>query len=65
MRTQDAFLRLPDVMARTGLSRRTIYRRMGEGTFPQSVKLGANSVAWRESELSAWIAGPTDWQAAA
>lgn len=61
----DAFLRLPDVMARTSLSRRTIYRRMIEGTFPQSVKLGANSVAWRESDVVAWMAQPTEWSAAA
>ena len=65
MRTQDAFLRLPDVMARTAISRRTIYRRMGEGTFPQSVKLGANSVAWRESDLVEWMAEPGEWSAAA
>lgn len=61
----DAFLRLPDVMARTSLSRRTIYRRMGEGSFPQSVKLGANSVAWRESDVVAWMEQPAEWSAAA
>jgi prophage regulatory protein len=61
----DTFLRLPDVMARTALSRRTIYRRMGEGTFPQSIKIGPNAIAWRESELAAWMEQPVGWGVAA
>lgn len=61
----DYFLRFPDVLARTGLSRRTIYYRMAAGTFPQSVALGPNSVAWRESELLAWMDAPLEWRAKA
>ena len=33
-------LRLPEVLARTGLSKPTVYRQMSDGCFPRSVKLG-------------------------
>jgi len=49
------FLRLPDVIAKTGLSRSTIYERMAEGTFPSAINLGGRSVAWIEAEIDDWI----------
>ena len=49
-------LRLPEVKARTGLSRSTIYLKMAEGSFPEPIALGARSVGWIESEIDAWIA---------
>lgn len=61
----DRFLRLPEVMACTGLSKRTIYLRMNALTFPASVRLGPNAVAWRESDVSAWMTAPAEWSAAA
>ncbi len=48
-------LRAPDVMARTGLSRVTIWRRVRAGTFPPPIELGANSVGWPASEITAWL----------
>lgn len=48
-------VRLPIVMARTGLSRSTIYVRINEGTFPKSIKLGARAVGWLESEIDNWL----------
>ena len=42
-------------MARTGLSRTTIYRWRVAGRFPQAVRLGTRTVGWIESELEAWI----------
>ena len=51
----ESFLRLPDVMSRTGLRRSSIYAMMSQGQFPKSVKLGARCVAWTESDVSAWI----------
>ena len=48
-------LRLPDVKARTGLSRSTIYLRVSEGKFPSPVALGGRAVGWVEAELDAWI----------
>jgi len=47
--------RRPDVEARTGLSRSTIYDWMKRGEFPQPVKLGTRLVAWRESDITAWL----------
>jgi len=49
------FLRLPEVMARTGLSRSTIYVRLAEGRFPEPVRLGPRAVGWIESEIDAWM----------
>ncbi len=49
------FVRLPEVMERTGLSRSTIYVRVAEGRFPKPVPLGARSVGWIESELDEWF----------
>ena len=48
-------LRRPEVEARTGLSRSTIYDWMKRGEFPQPVKLGERLVAWRESDVSEWL----------
>ena len=48
-------LKLPAVMAKTGLCRSVIYERMELGTFPKSLHLGARSVGWLESELDEWI----------
>jgi predicted DNA-binding transcriptional regulator AlpA len=57
--------RLPDVCQQTGMSRATIYRKIGEGTFPAPVKLGARASAWVASEIDAWVAQRiTDRQAA-
>ena len=52
----DRILRRPDVEARTGLSRSTLYHWMKEGTFPKPVALGARLVGWRESAIEAWMA---------
>jgi prophage regulatory protein len=52
----QSFLRLPAVMARTGLSRSTIYLRMKAGALPKQVKLGgARAVGWVESEIDECI----------
>jgi prophage regulatory protein len=48
-------IRLPEVKARVGLSRSSIYLRISEGTFPGPVRLGARSVAWTEPSIDAWI----------
>ena len=51
----EFLLRRPDVEARTGLSRSTIYDWMKRGEFPQPVKLGARLVAWRKSDIADWL----------
>lgn len=49
-------LRRPQVEARTGLSRSTLYQYIQDGLFPTPVSLGARAVGWLESEVTAWIA---------
>ena len=49
------FLRLPEVLERTGLSRSTIYLRLGAGRFPRPVPLGARAVGWIEAEVDEWV----------
>ena len=58
-------IRLPEVLSRTGYGRTTIYRKMEDGSFPRSVKLGgppvdpeafdSRAVAWIEDEVDQWI----------
>ena len=47
--------RRPEVEAKTGLSRSSIYEKMKNGTFPKPVKLGPRAVGWLETEVDAWI----------
>ena len=54
------FIRLNEVISRTGYGRTSIYRKMEEGTFPKSLKLGgppkdpsifdSRAIAWIEDE---------------
>ena len=48
--------RLPAVMQLTGLARSTIYKVMRLGRFPKQVHLTDQCVAWRSSDIDAWIA---------
>ncbi|WP_437884441.1 helix-turn-helix transcriptional regulator [Pseudomonas sp. LRF_L74] len=48
-------IRLKEVIDSTGLARSTIYKYIGEGTFPKPVSLGERCVAWVESEVQDWI----------
>ncbi len=51
----ERFLKLPEVKARVALSRASIYAKMIDGRFPKSVSLGARAVAWRETDIEAWM----------
>jgi prophage regulatory protein len=46
-------LRLPAVLAGTGLSRSTIYLRVAQGVFTRPVSLGARAVGWPAHEVTA------------
>ncbi|GKW16704.1 MULTISPECIES: helix-turn-helix transcriptional regulator [Pectobacterium] len=54
--TDNTLIRLSGVMKKTGLRKSWIYLLMKQGDFPQTVKIGARSVAWVESEVNDWIA---------
>ncbi|HCF5259802.1 helix-turn-helix transcriptional regulator [Pseudomonas aeruginosa] len=48
-------IRLKEVINSTGLARSTIYKHIGEGTFPRPVSLGDRCVGWVDSEVHDWI----------
>ena len=48
-------LNIKEVKAKTKICQSKIYLMMNEGTFPKSIKLGAKSVGWIESEIDNWI----------
>jgi prophage regulatory protein len=50
-----SLLRIATVTAVTGLSKRTIYRMMDKGDFPDLVRLTPRCVAWRQADVAAWI----------
>ncbi len=52
----NAILRLPAVIARTGLSRSTIYLRISNDDFPAPISLGGRAVGWVESDIDDWLA---------
>ena len=56
--------RRKQVQAESGLSRSTIYLRIGQGLWPRPVSLGARAVGWPASEVNAInaarIAGKSD-----
>ena len=65
-RDTDRLLRIREVCALTGLSRATLYIMVRETTFPAPVRLRARAVAWRASEVRAWMesrptATPHNW----
>lgn len=53
-RVPRRFLRRPEVLARTGLSRSTIYGRLEQGRF-RPVSLGGRAVGWIEAEVDEWM----------
>ena len=52
---EDRLLRRPEVQRLTGLPVSTIYYHMRTGSFPEPLKIGARAVAWRLSEVQAWL----------
>ena len=48
-------IRLKAVIDATGLGRSTVYKYVGEGTFPKPIPLGERCVGWLESEVHDWI----------
>ncbi|RUW01131.1 MULTISPECIES: AlpA family transcriptional regulator [unclassified Mesorhizobium] len=61
MTESDRIIRLRTVLARTGLSRSTMYRKIAEGTFPVQIKISINGAGWRESDINRWVADPVSW----
>ncbi|MEF2549243.1 AlpA family phage regulatory protein [Aurantimonas sp. E1-2-R+4] len=62
MPASDRIVRLNTVLARTGLSRSTIYRKIAESTFPSQIRISINGAGWRESDIDRWVADPVSWR---
>ena len=60
---EDRIVRLKTVLARTGLSRSTIYRKIADGTFSTQIKISTNGTGWHEFDIDRWIADPVSWRA--
>jgi prophage regulatory protein len=60
--TSDRIIRLKTVIAKTGLSRSMLYRRMAQGAFPRQISITDRCVGWRESAVDAWIADPRGYR---
>ena len=56
----DRLIRIKSVMNMTGKSRSAIYADIANGCFPSSISIGARSVAWAESTITAWIQAKID-----
>lgn len=48
--------RIPEVSARTGLPKSTLYRLIRNGSFPKPVPLVGRTVAWDSEAVDRWIA---------
>lgn len=48
-------IKLPQVKARTGLSRSSIYAFISQGAFPKPIRLGERSVGFLQNEIDDWI----------
>ncbi len=51
----DRYCRLPETLRISGLGKTQLYFKVRNGTFPAPYKISARAVAWRESELQAWL----------
>ncbi|MEO6214587.1 MAG: AlpA family phage regulatory protein [Sphingomonas sp.] len=58
----DRIIRLKTVLARTGLSRSTLYRKMADGTFPDKVRISVHGAGWHESAVNRWVADPVAYR---
>lgn len=52
LRTLLTFAQVYDAVQ---ICKSTMYRKMGEGTFPRPVTLGPGCVRWRSDDIAAWI----------
>lgn len=50
-----ALLRLPQVIAITGLTKQKIYELIREDLFPKQVRITDRSVAWVKTEVEDWV----------
>lgn len=49
------YLRIAEVVSKTGVSRSTIYEMIGKGEFPMARRLTSRTVGWDDSEIEGWM----------
>jgi prophage regulatory protein len=54
MSSSDRILPLAAVLARTGLTRSTLYRKVASGSFSRQLRISHRCAGWRESDINAW-----------
>lgn len=52
---EERFIRIPQVMDKTGLARSTVWLFVKTGKLPKPIKLSARISVWRESDITAYI----------
>ncbi len=52
---KERFIKLDEVIYRTGLKTTSIYTLMNQGRFPKNIKLTNDRVGWLESDIDRWI----------
>lgn len=62
MSNPDRIIRLKIVLARTGLSRSTLYRKIAHRTFPRQLSISVHGAGWRESAVNRWIDNPAAYR---
>ncbi|HBY0415889.1 TPA: AlpA family transcriptional regulator [Klebsiella variicola] len=55
MTDKKRFIRLPEVLERTGFSKAWIYRLITQNRFPKPIKTGERAIAFLENEIDDWI----------
>ncbi|EDH4011155.1 AlpA family phage regulatory protein [Salmonella enterica subsp. enterica] len=55
MTERKRFIRLPEVLERTGFCKAWIYRLISRGQFSAPIKIGDRAIRFVESEIDAWI----------
>lgn len=51
----DDILRMQDIIDYLKVSKATINRWRNDGSFPEPIQLGANSIGWKRSTIEKWL----------
>lgn len=54
-KNDDSIISMKEVVERTSVSRKTIYRWQAAGLFPQSIEIGPKRIGFLKSEFNAWL----------
>lgn len=49
------FLRITDVMKKTGIAKSTVWLWVSKGKFPKPIKLSPRITVWEEDKINKWM----------